>query len=191
MTTYVIEPDSSRNREITDYGVYDKAYNEIIYMKHTPEQACLMFQYEDEKGDPIEESISLKFKNPITKYEDLLQTTFVPDLSYCSDSKRIKIPSNVHSVVVIGLLRKYRTENNAMAGFGIGELDDSGVIGMSRTRLSYGPLVDTRFSCNQFDFKSHERTLSHGNDLIKEIVFKDGFFDHLETTGPIVEIGLV
>jgi len=187
---HVITPDPERDQMITPYHPYDSEFGEIIYQEDC-NNAALMFHYEDSEGNPIGESFSLSMKNPLKTYKDLLQTTFVPNLKYCSDHKRFKVPSNVHSVVVMGLSRKYNNENSAMHAFGISDLDPIKyvpTIGACSHYYSYSYSFDTRFSCNQFNFKTGERTLSHGNDFVKNIVFVDGKFDHLELTKPIVEI---
>lgn len=186
--TYVITPDPTRDTGEGEYHYCTRAMRETVYLISN-DSAGLMVHFEDIDGNPIMESFALKMKNPLTSYEDLLQTTFVVDPNYYQGSDRLKIPANVHSITVSGLLRKYTSETMATNAFGITEQIYIPTIGAASYNNTYPK--DTKYSLSRFDFKTSMANFNALNDIVKSIVFVDGKFDHLETTRPIVEIGEV
>ncbi len=184
--TYVITPDPTRDTGESEYHYCTRAMRETVYLM-SYDSAGLMVHFEDIDGNPIMDSFALKMKNPLTSFEDLLQTTFVVDPNYYQGSDRLKIPSNVHSITVSGLLRKYTSETMATNAFGITQPEYIPTVGMTSYNNTYSK--DTKYSLSRFDFKTSVANFEALNDVVKSITFIDGKFDHLETTRPIVEIG--
>jgi hypothetical protein len=183
MKKFIINTNSKRERFMTDFNnIIPKSLQKILL----PQNPVLQFQYNDINNDVIGRSPILKF------YKNFNSKIFIPKI----DNDLLKIPNNAHSILIFGLIVKFRSiksVNNYFTKYNKYKPTQ----GIDITNI-YLPRPHKHF-ISQFNLESGDRNFFVKrddinyeyayNDIIDSIEFKDNKLHKINTIESIVQIG--